>query len=248
MPNTINILESLYDAVILTHASGSVRECNGRALELLGYTRAELWQMTMAQLVTGLNDELLRTMEQQLNVGRFTVLEGRCTRKNGSIFPAEIAVSAVQLADGRGFCFSLRNITQRKLTETKIRREIEAQLQRARQQKDFSGQLNIIGLPELIQFIDASGKTGQLEVQRTRDGVTAILGFERGQIVSAVCGEARGSAAVYAILKFDGDSFDFRQDVAFEKDLSITTPTMGLLLEGLRHVDEAAHAAATATA
>ncbi|TAN38173.1 MAG: DUF4388 domain-containing protein [Verrucomicrobia bacterium] len=49
-----------------------------------------------------------------------------------------------------------------------------------------------MGLPELIRFIDASEKAGQLEVRRTRDGAAAVLGFDRGQIVSAICGEARG--------------------------------------------------------
>lgn len=245
MPEPTNILESLYDAVILADAQGLVRECNGRALDLLGYSRTELCQMDMARLVSGVTRELLGTIAQQLKVGRFTVLEGRCTRKNGSMFPAEIAVGAISFSEGSGFCFSLRNITQRRLTEEKIRREIEAQLQRARQQKDFSGQLNIIGLPELIQFIDSSGKTGRLEVQRSGDGTVATLGFEGGQIVSAACGTERGAAAVFAVLRFAGDSFSFHQDAVLEKDPTITATTMGLLLEGLRHVDEAAASAST---
>jgi PAS domain S-box-containing protein len=245
MPEPTNILESLYDAVILADAKGAVRECNGRALDLLGYTRAELCQMDMVRLVSGITAELLRTIEQQLKVGRFTVLEGRCIRKNGSMFPAEIAVGAISFPDGGGFCFSLRNITQRRLTEEKIRREIEAQLQRARQQKDFSGQLNIIGLPELIQFIDSSGKSGRLEVHRSSDGAVATLGFEAGQIVTAACGAERGPAAVFAVLRFAGDSFSFHQDAVLEKDPAITATTMGLLLEGLRYVDEAAASVAT---
>lgn len=245
MSEPINILESLYDAVILADTKGMVRECNGRAVELLGYTRPELCQMELARLISGVTNELLRTIGQQLKVGRFTVLEGRCTRKNGSMFPAEIAVGAISSPGGEGFCISLRNITQRRLTEEKIRREIEAQLQRARQQKDFSGQLNIISLPELIQFIDSSGKTGRLEVQRSRDGVVAVLGFENGQIVSAACEAERGAAAVFAILRFAGDAFSFHQDTVLEKDPAITATTMGLLLEGLRHVDEAAASVAT---
>ena len=365
-PTPINVLESLYDAVVLTSLSGAVQECNHRAMDLMGYSRDELSGLTISRLVTGITTELLKTIEQQLNVGRFTVMEGRCTRKNGSMFPAEIAVSSVELPDGRGFCFSLRNITQRremqnrlrlaqnamhssasalvmadlasklqyvnpafcrmwavekpenvigksmdelfgadnadklraclenkepwigelafprgeggelhvqatsapnidhqnvlvgmvlsfiditqrKLAEEKIRREVEAQLQRARQQKDFSGQLNIIALPELIQFIDTSGKTGRLEVMRAGDEAKAILNFEVGRIVSARCGDLQGETAFYATLRFNGHSFTFHQDAEFEKDASITQTTMGLLLEGLRHLDEAAHTVATPT-
>lgn len=362
-PDPINVLESLYDAIVITNLLGRIQQCNHRAEELTGYARQELSGLTIGQLVMGITDELLITIERQLSVGRFTVLEGRCTRKDGTIFPGEIAVSSVQLSEGRGFCFSLRNISQRremqnrlrlaqnamqssasslvmadldskikyanpafckmwnvgkledvigkgmaelfgtentsklrtclenkepwigeltcqradaselrvqataalnidhqnvlagmvlsfiditqqKRAEDKIRREVEAQLQQARKQKDFAGQLNIIALPELIQFIDASSKTGRLEILRSSDGVSARLGFESGRIVSANCGEVRGEAAVFATLNFGGNSFSFHQDAEVAKDASITKTTMGLLLEGLRHIDEAASAAA----
>lgn len=364
-PYTLNLLESLYDAVVLTTLAGGVRQCNHRAVDLLGYPHAELCGLTVGHLVTGITPELLRTIEQQLNVGRFTVLEGRCTRKNGSMFPAEMAVSSVQLAEGPGFCFSLRNIsprremqnrlqlaqnalqssasalvmvgldfklqsanpafcrmwavpnpeavlgksmdelfgadnaaqlraclehktpwigeltfvrpgtaalhvqgtaapnldhqnvlvgmvlsfidiTQRKLAEEKIQREVEAQLHRASEQKDFAGQLNIIALPELIQFIDASGKTGRLEVVAAGAVAPAALDFVDGRIVFAVCGDLRGEAAVYATLRLAGQSFTFHQDADLHKDTSITKTTMGMLLEGLRHLDEAARTTTTA--
>ncbi len=362
-PLGVNILESLYDAVVLTNLEGGVRQCNRRAVELLGYTHAELCGLQLGRLVAGLTPELLRTIEQHVSDGRFTVLEGGCTRKNGSQFPAEIAVSAVDLAEGRGFCFALRNITlrrelqnrlrlaqnalqssasalvmtdlkaklqfanpafcrmwgatnpeevsgkdldqlvgvdnssllcaclkegtpwigelvvtragvadlhvqataapnfdhqhvlvgmvlsfiditPRKLAEEKIRREVEAQLQHAREQKDFSGQLNIIALPELIQFIDTAGKTGRLEVLGAGAEVLATLAFEGGRIVCAACGEWRGEAAVYAVLRLAGHAFTFRQDLAVEQDPSLTQTTMSLLLEGLRQMDESTHAAA----
>jgi PAS domain S-box-containing protein len=358
-PPALNLLESLYDAVVLTNLDGGVQQGNRRAVDLLGYTPAELSGLMLGRLVTGITPELLRTIEQYLSGGRFSVLEGCCTRKNGSQFPAEIAVSAVELAAGRGFCFALRNITQRremqnrlrlaqnalhssasalvmtdlnaklqfanpafcrmwgvtdpeavagknleqlagaentallcaclkngvpwigelvvarpgaadlyvqataapnldhqhvlvgmvlsfiditprKLAEEKIRREVDIQLQRAREQKDFSGQLNIIALPELIQFIDTAGKTGRLDVRYAGEGSLATLDFDAGRIVSAACGELRGEAAVHAILRLDGQSFVFRQEAVLEKDPALTKSTMGMLLEGLRHMDEAA--------
>jgi PAS domain S-box-containing protein len=363
-PPVTNLLESLYDAVMLTDLAGSVRQCNQRAVELMGYAHAELCGRLVGHFVVGLTPELLQTIDQHLSAGRFSVLEGRCTRKNGSQFPAEIAVSAVALEEGRGFCFALRNITprremqnrlrlaqnalqssasavvmadlkaklqyanpafcrmwavakpedvlgksmeelfgaanaallcatlqtgapwigelsfprqgaadlhvqatsapnidhqnvtvgmvlsfidisQRKLAEEKIRREVETQLQRAREQKDFSGQLNIITLPELIQFVDTSGKSGRLEVLRAEGGALATLDFEVGRVVFAACGDLRGEAAFYELLRLGGHSFTFRQDVELGKDPALTKTTMGLLLEGLRHLDEAASAATT---
>jgi len=114
-------------------------------------------------------------------------------------------------------------------------------LQRAREQRDFSGQLNIIALPELIQFIDSSGKTGRLDILLADTGALATLDFEGGRIVFAACGELRGEAAVFEVLRLGGRSFTFRQDVVLGQDTTLTQPTMSLLLEGLRHLDEAAH-------
>ena len=361
LPPATDILESLYDAVVLAELSSAVRQCNQRAVEQLGYTPGELRALNVGQLVMGVTPELLRTIEQHLSSGRFSVLEGRCIRQNGSTFPAEIAVSSVTLGTGRGFCFALRNITprrelqnrlrlaqnalqssasalvmvdlasklqyanpafcrmwavaqaeavlgksleelfgaenaarlcaclkdgapwigemifpgqggaalyvqataapnvdhqntlvgvvlsfiditQHKVAEEKIRREVEAQLQRAREQRDFSGQLNIIALPELIQFIDSSGKTGRLDLLLTDTGALATLDFEAGRVVFAACGDLRGDTAVFEVLRLGGRSFTFRQDVALEQDTTLTQPTMSLLLEGLRHLDEAVQA------
>jgi PAS domain S-box-containing protein len=108
----INVLDSLYDAVVLTNRSGVVQQANLRAAELLGYPLTDLRGMALGQIVDGINEELLGLMGEKLQSGRFIVLEARCTRQNGSLFPAEVAVGAIELGEGSGLCFSLRNITR----------------------------------------------------------------------------------------------------------------------------------------
>lgn len=108
----ITVLDNLYDAVVLTNRAGVVQQANPRAVELFGYTQAELCGMALGRLVDGINEELLRLMDEKLQRGRFIVLEARCTRQNGSLFPAEVAVGAIAQGDNSGLCFSLRNITR----------------------------------------------------------------------------------------------------------------------------------------
>ena len=108
----INVLDNLYDAVVLTNRAGVVQQANPRAAELFGYTLAELRGMVLGQIVDGINEELLGLMDEKLQRGRFIVLEARCTRQNGSLFPAEVAVGTITLDDNPGLCFSLRNITR----------------------------------------------------------------------------------------------------------------------------------------
>ena len=115
-----NVLEHLYDAITLTDLKGNVQQANRRAEELFGYPLVQLLGMPLSQIVDGVNDELLGMMHQQLKRGRFTVLEARCTRQNGSQFPAEIAVSSLDLGDVPGLCFSMRNITQRREMQNQL--------------------------------------------------------------------------------------------------------------------------------
>jgi PAS domain S-box-containing protein len=105
-------LDSLYDAILLTNRACVVQQANPRAAELFGYTQEELRGMPIGQVVDGINEAVLGVMDEKLQRGRFIVLEARCTRQNGSLFPAEVAVGAMRLPDGPGYCFSLRNITR----------------------------------------------------------------------------------------------------------------------------------------
>jgi PAS domain S-box-containing protein len=117
---SINVLEHLYDAIMVTDLKGNVQQANHRAEELFGYPLVQILGLPLGQLVDGINDELLGLMHQQLQRGRFTVLEARCTRENGSLFPAEIAVSSLELGGSPGLCFSLRNITQRREMQNQL--------------------------------------------------------------------------------------------------------------------------------
>ncbi len=105
-------LDTLYDAVVLTDQAGVVQQANPRAAELFGYPQAELRGKLLGAIVDGINEELLSLLAEKLQSGRFIVLEARCTRQNGSLFPAEVAVGAIALGEGAGLCFSLRNITR----------------------------------------------------------------------------------------------------------------------------------------
>ena len=161
--------------------------------------------------------------------------------RNGQ--PLQVEVTAAPHVDEQehlvGLVLSFVNVTQRKQALETIRQEAEQQLRMAREQKDFAGQLRIIAIPDLVQLIDSSTKSGQLEILRSADSQSAMLTFRAGQLIRAVCGELQGAEAFYAVLRFGGDAFRFRQDVLDEPDPTITQSTMSLLLEGMRRLDEA---------
>jgi len=99
----------------------------------------------------------------------------------------------------------------------------------------FTGSLADMGLVDLLQTIDNSKKSGVLYVTST--GQRAVIYFREGNAVDAELGTLRGERAVYRTLLWSEGTFeiDFR-DVRRED--VIQTSTQGVLMEGMRRLDE----------
>ncbi|MCX6996323.1 MAG: PAS domain-containing protein [Kiritimatiellaeota bacterium] len=123
------LLEALPDAVLLADAEGRILDGNRRALELTQFTRAELQGLTLSAVVLNLPAPL-PTLPPEEDGGRGTVLETGCRRKDRSILAAEVAVSGIGLAAGRGWCLSLRALAPRTAAQECLRAELSA-LQRS---------------------------------------------------------------------------------------------------------------------
>ena len=94
-------------------------------------------------------------------------------------------------------------------------------------------QMNVI---DLLQSLEMGRKTCGLTL--TRDGESCQLFFSDGQINHALYGDLKGDSAVYKVLAWPEGSFliDFTRQSA---EQTTTRSTQGLLMEGLRLLDEA---------
>jgi PAS domain S-box-containing protein len=108
------LLESIYDGVLITSARGRIVDFNSRAIEFFMRDGNELAGMRIVDFVSGATDELLDAIHRNLQDHRYTLIEGRCVRSDGSMFPAEIAVNKIALDGGGHLCFLIRDITVRK--------------------------------------------------------------------------------------------------------------------------------------
>lgn len=232
------LLRGLYDAVLICDRECRVVETNARAEKLLRADASALKGRPLSQLILNFDPAMMTRIERRLQRGRFTVLEAYCSRDDHTTFPAEIAISRINLTDAGEFVFSIRNIEWRKRTEEAIRREAEAQMARARAEDDFSGYLNIVSISDVLQLIEASKKSGTLTVTNAEGAETAAVDVLDGAVVAARCGELIGDAAVYEMIRRGGAAFFFRQGRPERRDAQITQSTMGLLLEASRRLDE----------
>ncbi len=107
--------------------------------------------------------------------------------------------------------------------------------------KGVLGKLSMISLPELTQTIASNQRTGVLNLYQGES--TAGVWFADGQIVDATLGDLVGDEAFFAALTWEDGDFRFRPDEE-SPERRINADPMGLLMEGLRRLDEIAEKAA----
>lgn len=108
-----NLMDALYDSVLLVDEKGYVVDCNRRVEHTFGYSQSEMWDMPLHKLVKGFGPIVLAKLAEPLSQGRPVIISGRGIRKSGSLFDAEISASKVKLLRSETLLFAVRDITGR---------------------------------------------------------------------------------------------------------------------------------------
>jgi hypothetical protein len=102
--------------------------------------------------------------------------------------------------------------------------------------KPFSGKLQEMTLPTVLQVLADSNRSGTLMVDDYQ-GQKARIGFNSGRIFEAQLGDLEGEAALFAALRWDRGDF-WLDKKTVPRDDKVDCSVMGLLLEGMRRIDE----------
>src|SRR3954468_18294096 len=100
----------------------------------------------------------------------------------------------------------------------------------------FAGQLVDMAVVDLIQTIEISRKSGVIHFKHA-DGKRAAIYFRNGKVIDAELGRLSGEAAVYRLLVWTDGDFEVEFKNVRRKDV-IELSSQGLLMEGMRRVDE----------
>jgi PAS domain S-box-containing protein len=119
------LLQSIYDAVLITDLEGMVLECNHRAVEFLRYSHDELLCLSITKIICGVDEPVLAAIRKNLLEHRYTLIEGTCRRKNVSTFPSEIAVNRLDLGTSGRLCFFIRDISVRKRAQDALEEAVD---------------------------------------------------------------------------------------------------------------------------
>ena len=121
------------------------------------------------------------------------------------------------------------------LLQKKQRQSLEDNNKRESRTK-FTGQLADMAVVDLIQTIEISRKSGVIHFKHP-DGKRGSIYFRAGKVIDAELGRLTGEDAVYRLLVWSEGEFEVEFKNVRRKDV-IELSSQGLLMEGMRRVDE----------
>jgi len=183
------VLDTAVDGIVLIDSSGTIETFNRAAQRIFGYEADEVIgrnvKMLMPEPFHSEHDSYvsnyLRTgKEKIIGIGR----EAVGLRKDGTIFPIELAVSEVRLGDRRMFTGIVRDITERKRLEKEILDVSEREQQRLGHDLHDGLCQELAGIAFLVQSCQqklvASGVIEPPEVAQVTELLQKALRHARG--------------------------------------------------------------------
>jgi PAS domain S-box-containing protein len=137
------IIDNALDAVITIDAAGAIRGWNPHAETIFGWKRDEIVGRDLADTLIPSHYRAAhrRGMQHFLRTGEGPVLNRRieltALRKDGQEFPAELAITALQVADSFIFSAFVRDITERRRAEEELLRALEREKELGKLKSNF---------------------------------------------------------------------------------------------------------------
>ncbi len=100
---------------------------------------------------------------------------------------------------------------------------------------EFSGNLEVMPLPEVLQFLVSARKTGSLDL--VHGGQQGGIVVSAGRVIHAALGRMVGEAAFMAMMQWNEAGFTFNSGEASGPE-TITKPTIALLMDAMQVRDE----------
>lgn len=144
--------------LFIRRSDGSILEANAAAAQAYGYAIEELERLNARDLrapetLARLDAELDRAEQSPL------VFETMHRRKNGSVFPVEVAAQTVEIAGEKLMVSIIRDVTERRLAQQEVNAALKQAVEAARSKSAFLATMSheirtplnaIIGMTELL--------------------------------------------------------------------------------------------------
>jgi two-component system cell cycle sensor histidine kinase PleC len=155
-------IEVAEEGIFTFSSGGKILEINGTACRRLGYSRAELLNMSVADINPSYADGHWTQYFERAMKERHLVFEAVHLRKNGEVFPVEISTTYVAFEGSEYLCTFARYVTERKKYEALLLAEKERADEANRLKSEFLANMSHelrTPLNAILGFSDAL-KTG----------------------------------------------------------------------------------------
>ena len=158
------LIRSIYDGLLITNHDGQIVDANSRAGQLMRFTRDEFLGGHVMDFLSGGERALMEDVHEKVGGEAFLIIEAVCVRKDGSQFPAEIAVHRGEFDEEGLLFFFIRDVSRRMRAEQQLR---ETMRELARSNADLE-QFAYVASHDLKEPLRAI--TGYLELLSRRHG------------------------------------------------------------------------------
>jgi diguanylate cyclase (GGDEF)-like protein/PAS domain S-box-containing protein len=175
--------DTAFDAIIIADMEGSIVECNKSTDKIFGYVDGELIGRSLMELLIEevrerMAAEILRLSETGNVKNQERVVELHGLRKDGGVFPIELAITSFELREAPLLTMTIRDITEKKVSEESI--------------KHMAYHDHLTGLPNRLLFIDRLDQALHREAWRKRNVAVLFLDLNRFKIINDTLGHAFG--------------------------------------------------------
>ena len=108
------LLAGMYDAVLITDPSGHLLNLNARAKEYFRYDSDDILDSPVSRFIPGVTPAIVQRIRNGLDQARHMMLDANCLRRDGTVFPAEVTVSLIDLMNIGDLVFTVRSTERRR--------------------------------------------------------------------------------------------------------------------------------------
>ncbi|NCC52397.1 MAG: PAS domain S-box protein [Spartobacteria bacterium] len=209
------LLQSVYDAVLISYTDGRIASVNSRALQFFRCARETFSHDSVLDLISGAHRNLLNTIRDHVSEDQFALVQAYCARDDGTFFPAEISVNILHWHQNDYLCFFIRDITRRKQAEKKMAQyaqELEHKTQQYEEDLTMAREIQMAMLPRQFPVfpVTAAPETSALKFNQVYipSGllggdffrILPVSGRRAGILIADVAGHGMRAALVVATM------------------------------------------------
>jgi len=120
------LMNGLYDAVLILDDQGHVVDSNVRVKSVLGYSREDTWDLPIEKVIPGMTSQMFEHLKRNLSANNHVLIDARCFRQDETTFAGEVGVSTLTLTRGTNMVFAIRNVERRKSAMEELRKSSTA--------------------------------------------------------------------------------------------------------------------------